>query len=328
MKAVVCCRYGSPDVLQFTDVDTPAPKNDEALVKVHTTSVNAADLEMLRGTSGTRLSSLPRPAYRILGSDVAGTIVEVGENVGRFKPSDEIWGDLSFPYGYGTFAEYVCVHKSALRRKPAGMTFEEAAAFPTAGVVALQNLTGKRPILPGQKVLINGAGGSVGTFAVQIAKHFGAEVTGVDRGKKLEMIRSIGADHAIDFEETEFTVPVRDGGEQRYDLILDVVVRRFLFRYKRVLMPGGICVMVGGSLGKVFLNVALGSLLMRQKKIGLVTWRPNRQEDLGHLAEFFEAGEVKPVIAKRYPLKNVAEAFRCLESGEALGKIIISVEQG
>jgi len=170
-------------------------------------------------------------------------------------------------------------------------------------------------------------GVGVGTFAVQIAKHFGAEVTGVDSGKKLDLIRSIGADHVIDFAEADFTAPARGGGQQRYDLILDVVVHRSLFRYKRALMPDGICVMVGGSLGKVFLNVAMGPLLMSEKKIGLVTWRPNRQEDLDYLAELYETAQIKPVIGKRYPLEDVAEAFRCLESGESLGKIVISVER-
>ncbi|GAG40423.1 unnamed protein product, partial [marine sediment metagenome] len=182
MKAIVCTKYGSPDVLQLKEVEKPVPKDNEALVKVHAASLNAADLEYLRGVFIVRLlyRGLLKPKNTILGSDIAGQVEAVGRNVTQFQPGDEIWGDLSYPYSFGTFAEYVCVPENALRLKPASMTFEEAATIPTAGVVALQNLRGKRPIQPGQKVLINGAGGGAGTFAVQLAKYFGAEVTGVD----------------------------------------------------------------------------------------------------------------------------------------------------
>ncbi|MDQ0193388.1 NAD(P)-dependent alcohol dehydrogenase [Paenibacillus wynnii] len=193
MKAIVSHKYGSPDILQFKEVNTPTPKENEALVKVYATSLNAADLETLRGTPMSRFGGLLRPKHKILGTDIAGRVEAVGSKVMQFQSGDEIWGDLSFPHNCGAFAEYVCIPEQALRLKPASMTFEEAAAIPTSAIVALQNLCGKRPIQPGQKVLINGAGGGVGTFAVQLAKHFGAEVTGVDNAGKLDLLRSIGA---------------------------------------------------------------------------------------------------------------------------------------
>ena len=254
MKAIVYTEYGSPDVLHLQEVEKPTPKEDEALVKIHAASINAADLEILRGNWSARFGGPLKPKHKILGSDIAGRIEAVGRNVKQFQPGDEIWGDLSIPLGYGAFAEYVCVPENALRLKPARMTFEQAAAIPSAGANALQNLRGvgssspsfllsdKGEIQPGQKVLINGAGGGVGTFAVQIAKSFGAEVTGVDSPSKLDMLRSIGADHVIDYTQEDFT---KNG--QRYDLILDVVASRSIFDYKRALSPKGIFVMVGGS---------------------------------------------------------------------------------
>jgi NADPH:quinone reductase-like Zn-dependent oxidoreductase len=268
-----------------------------------------------------RIGAPIKPMYKILGTDVAGQIRGVGRNVKQFRTGDEIWGDLSYPYGAGTFAEYVCVPENALRSKPASMTFEEAAAIPTAGVVALQNLLAKRPIQLGQKVLINGAGGGVGTFAVQLAKHFGAEVTGVDSEEKLDMLRSIGADHVIDYNQEDFT---QNG--QLYDLILDVVVHRWIFDYERALSPQGICIFVGGAMTRVFLNILLGRLRTGSKKIGLGMWKPNREEDLALLKELFESGKVKPVVDRRYPLSEVAEAFRYLEEGHAKGKLVITVE--
>ncbi len=254
MKAIVCTKYGPPDVLELKEVEKPTPKEDEALVRVHAASLNAADFEMLRGTWSARFGGLLKPRHTILGSDIAGRIEAVGRNVKQFHPGDGIWGDLS-ECGFGAFAEYVCVPENAVRLKPTSMTFEEAAAVPSAGVVALQNLRGvgssslsfllsdKGHIQSGQKVLIHGAGGGVGTFAVQIAKAFGAEVTGVDSTRKLDMLRSIGADHVIDYTQEDFT---KSG--QRYDLILDVVASQSIFDYKRALNPKGIYVMVGGSL--------------------------------------------------------------------------------
>jgi len=323
VKAVVCTKYGSPDVLQLKEVETPAPKEDEVLVRVHAASLNAADLETLRGDSVVRMASPLKPMYKILGTDVAGRIERVGGSVKQSQPGDEIWGDLSFPLGFGTLAEYVCIPEHALRLKPASMDFEEAAAIPTAGVVALQHLRCKRPVQPGQKVLINGAGGSVGTFAVQLAKHFGAQVTAVDSADKLDMLRSIGADQVIDYRQEDFTT-----SGQRYDLILDVVASRSVFDYRRALSPDGICLLVGGSMAVVFQALLLGPLIRRtgRRQIGLGTWEPNKKEDLNLLGELFEAGKIVPVINKRYPLHEVPEAFRYLASGQHQGKVVITME--
>jgi NADPH:quinone reductase-like Zn-dependent oxidoreductase len=334
MKAIVYSKYGSPDVLQLKEVEKPAPKDDEALVKVHVASINAADLEILRGNWSARFGGPLKPRHKILGSDIAGRIEAVGRNVKKFQPGDEIWGDLSIPLGYGAFAEYVCVPEKALRLKPAKMTFEEAASMPSAGANALQNLRGvgssspsfllsdQGHIQPGQKVLINGAGGGVGTFAVQIAKSFGAEVTGVDSSGKLDMLRSIGADHVIDYTQEDFT---RSG--QQYDLILDVVASRSIFDYKRALNPKGVFVMVGGTGVAILQAFLLGPLISTtgSQKMGIVMWKPNNQEDLAILEALFEAGKVVPIIDKQYPLSEVPEALRYLEAGHAKGKVVITV---
>jgi NADPH:quinone reductase-like Zn-dependent oxidoreductase len=322
MKAIVCTKYGSPDVLQLKEVGKPTPKEDEALVKIHAASLNAADFETMRGEFLVRIAAPRKPMYKILGSDIAGRIEAVGVNVKQFQPGDEVWGDLSFPLGYSTFAEYVCVPENALRLKPASMTFEEAAAVPTAAVVALQNLRSRGSIQSGQKVLINGAGGGVGTFAVQLAKYFGAEVTGVDSTGKLDLLRSIGANHVVDYTQEDFT---KSG--QRYDLILDVVASRSIFDYKRALGPEGNFVYVGGSTAAIFQAFLLAPLISRTgtKKLGIGMWKPNDKEDLEFLTELFEAGKVVPVIDRRYPLSEVPDAMRYLEGGHAQGKVVITV---
>ena len=316
MKAIVCAKYGPPDVLELKEIAKPAPRDDEVLVRVHAASLNATDFEYLGGMFIARLvyKGLFRPKNTILGTDIAGQVEAVGGNVTQFKPGDEIWGDLS-SCGFGALAEYVCVPENVLRLKPASMTFEEAAAIPTAAALALHNLCDKRPIQPGQKVLINGAGGGVGTFAVQLAKYFGAEVTGVDSTRKLDMLRSIGADHVIDYTQEDFT---QNG--QHYDLILDVVVHRSFSDYKRALSPTGIVVFVGGSMRRVFLNMLLGP-----KKMGVVIWKPNK-EDFVLFKELFEAGKLVPVIDRRYPLSETPEAFRYLKGGHARGKVVITME--
>jgi len=323
MKAIVCTKYGSPDVLQLKEVAKPTPKDDEVLVKVHAASVNAADLETLRGTWSARFGGPLKPMYKILGSDLAGRVEAVGRNVKQFQSGDEIWGDLSFPYGFGTFAEYVCASEIALAPKPASMTFEEASTYPQSAIISLQSLRDKGQIQPGQKVLINGAGGGMGTFAVQIAKYYGAEVTGVDNTRKLDMLRSIGADHVIDYTQEDYT---KSG--QRYDLILDVVAYRSIFDYRRALSPEGIFLIVGGSLATFLQVVLLGALISRigSKKMGLNAYEPNKREDLAFLTELFEGGKVVPVIDRRYPLSEVPEALRYLEEGHARGKIVISME--
>jgi NADPH:quinone reductase-like Zn-dependent oxidoreductase len=255
---------------------------------------------------------------------VAGRIEAVGSGVRGFKVGDEIWGDLSYPNAAGAFAEYVCIPQSALRLKPASMTFEEAAATPTAGVVALQNLVARGPVQAGQSVLINGAGGGVGTFAVQLAKHFGAEITGVDSSGKFDMLRSLGADHVIDYTEVDFT-----NTGQQYDLILDVVASRSPLAYRRALNPNGTFIYIGGSISVVFLGLILGRLISRLegKYLGLGEWKPNDQADLDFLTELFEAGKVVPVIERSCSLGEVPEAFRQLDEGSVLGKLVITVGQ-
>ena len=245
MKAIVYTKYGPPEVLQLKDVEKPTPKENEALVRIHAASLNAPDLDYLRGRFFARFQGLFKPKYKILGSDIAGKVEEVGRNVKKFQPGDDIFVN-SFNCGFGAFAEYVCVPENELTLKPANMTFEEAATLPSAALIALQGLRDKRQIQPGQKVLINGAGGGTGIFAVQIAKSFGAEVTGVDSAEKLDMVRSIGADHVIDYKQEDFT---KNG--QHYDYILDVIMHRSIFDYKRALSQGGICVIVGGSLSNI-----------------------------------------------------------------------------
>ncbi len=323
MKAIVYTEYGLPDALQLKEVEKPIPKDDEALVKVHAASVNAADLEILRGEWPARFGGPLRPQHKIPGSDIAGRVETVGRNVKQFQPGDEVWGDLSHPYSYGTFTEYVCVSENAFVMKPASMTFEEASTYPQAAIISLQSLRDKGQIQPGQKVLINGAGGGMGTFAVQLAKYYGAEVTCVDSASKLEMLRSIGADQVIDYAEEDYT---RSG--QRYDLILDVVAYRSIFDYRRSLSPEGIFIIVGGSLGTFLQVLTLGTLISRigSKKLGLNKYEPNNREDLALLAELFEAGKVVPVIDRRYPLREVPEALRYLEKEPHLGKVVITVE--
>ncbi|KKL68374.1 hypothetical protein LCGC14_2125640 [marine sediment metagenome] len=316
MKAIVYTKYGPPDVLQLKEVEKPTPKDNEVLVKAHASSLNAADLDCLRG----KMQFSRKPRYKILGSDIAGRIETVGSNVKQFQPGDDIFVDLSV-CGFGAFAEYVCVPEKELVLKSASMTFEDAATLPQAAILALQGLRDKRQVQPGQKVLINGAGGGVGTFAVQIAKLSGAEVTGVDSTEKLDMVRSIGADHVIDYTQEDFT---KSG--QSYDLILDVVVSRSISDYKRALSPKGILRMVGGSMGRVFKAALLGPLISRSKKMSIVVWRPNKKEDMVFLTELLEAGKVVPIIDRRYPLSEVVEAFRYLEEGHHKGKIVITVE--
>ncbi|MFX1256562.1 MAG: NAD(P)-dependent alcohol dehydrogenase [Promethearchaeota archaeon] len=323
MKAIVYTKYGPPDVLQLKDVETPTPKDNEVLVKIHAASLNAADLDFLRGKFINRLGwGFLKPKYKILGSDIAGRIEAIGRNVKQSQPGDEIFADIS-GCGFGAFAEYVCVPENELTLKSANMTFEEAATLPQAAVVALQGLRNKRQIQPGQKVLINGAGGGMGTFAVQIAKSFGAEVTGVDSTIKLDMMRSIGADQVIDYTQEDFT---KSG--KRYDLILDLAAHRSIFDYKRALSSKGIYALVGGSRGAILQAIFLGPLIsiFGSKKMSIVMWKPNKKEDMVFLGELFEADKVVPVIDRRYPLNKVAEALRYLEEGHHQGKIVITVE--
>ncbi len=322
MKAIVYEKYGSPDVLHLKEVEKPAPKDNEVLIKVHAASVNDWDWGLLRGKPFVNrlLFGLLKPRIKILGVDIAGRVEAVGGNVKQFQPGDEVFGDIS-GCGFGGFAEYVCARENALALKPTGMTFEEAAAVPMAAVTALQGLRDKGQIQPGQKVLINGASGGVGTFAVQIAKSFGAEVTGVCSTRNLDMARSIGADQVIDYTQEDFTQ-----NEQRYDLILATAGYRSIFDYKRALSPKGIYVSTGGSEAQTYQAMFLGPFISMTgtKKMGATVGMQN-QKNLVFMKELLEAGKVVPVIDRRYPLSEVAEAIRYYGEGHARGKVVITV---
>jgi NADPH:quinone reductase-like Zn-dependent oxidoreductase len=320
MKAIVYTEYGPPAVFQLKEIEIPAPRDDEVLVKIHAASVNSWDWELLsKKPSMVSLGSRSNPKYKILGADIAGRVEAVGANVKQFKPGDEVFGDLC-QSGWGGFAEYVCARENALALKPASMTFDEAAAVPQAGLLALQGLRNKGQIQPGQKVLINGAGGGVGTFAIQIAKSFGAEVTGVDSTMKLDMMHTIGADHVMDYTQEDYT---KSG--QRYDLILDVKANRSIFDYKRALRRKGTFLAVGGSWTRIFQLLLLGPLfrISRGMKMGILVYKPNK--DSAYLIDLIEAGKVVPVIDRRYPLSEVPEALRYLGKGQAIGKLVITV---
>jgi NADPH:quinone reductase-like Zn-dependent oxidoreductase len=322
MKAIVYTKYGPPDVLELREVEKPTPNDDQVLVKVHAASVNAADVHFLRGKPFLmRLMGfgLLKPKNKTLGSDISGRVEAVGRNVKQFQPGDEVFGDL-FECGRGGFAEYACASENALALKPANISFEEAAAVPMAAITALHSLRDKGQIQPGQKVLISGASGGVGTFAVQIAKSFGAEVTAVCSTRNLEMVRSIGADHVIDYTKEDFT---QNG--QRYDLILAANGYHSILDYKRALGPKGTYVTTGGSMAQLFQAMLLGPWISMtgSKKMGNLLSKPN-QEDLVFMKKLLEAGKVKPVIERRYPLSEVAEAVRYLEEGHAQGKVVIT----
>lgn len=324
MKAAVYTRYGPPDVVQIKDVEKPVPKDNEVLIEVRAASVNAydwhfltADIFLIRLMGG----GLLKPKITRLGADIAGRVEAVGRNVKQFKPGDEVFGDIA-AYGNGGFAEYVSVPESALAPKPANISFEGAAAVPMAAVTALQGLRDEGQIHPGQKVLINGASGGVGTFAMQIAKSFGAEVTAVTSTRNIDQARALGADHVIDYAQEDFT---KSG--QQYDLILAANGYHPLSDYKRALTPQGIYVMAGGTMAQIFQAMLLGSWMSKPggKKMGGVSARIS-QKDLVILKELMEAGQVIPVIDRRYPLSETAEALRYIGEGHAKGKIVITVE--
>ena len=319
MKAIVYAEYGSPDVLQLKEVERPTPRDNEVLVKIYAASANAADWHLMRAEPFlARLENgLLKPKNTKLGADVAGRVEAVGRNVTQFQVDDEVFGSMPLNE-LGGFAEYVCANEDALALKPTRLTFEQAAAVPLAAFTALQGLRDKGQIQPGQKVLINGASGGVGTFAVQTAKSYGTEVTGVCSTRNLDMARSIGADHVIDYTKEDFT---RNG--QRYDLIFDAVGNRSVSDYQRALSPNGICAVAGfTSLSRLFQIMLLGG-----KKIGLMETAKANKKDLLFIKELLEAGKVVPVIDRAYPLSEVPEAIRYLETGHAQGKVVITVEQ-
>ncbi len=322
MKAVVFTRYGKADVLEPWDVAKPTPKDDEVLVRVRAVSINDWDWQALQGIPFVnRLTfGLRRPKKQILGSDIAGVVEAVGKNAKRFQPGDEVFGDLSGRWG--GFAEYACAREEELAPKPAGLTFEEAAAIPQAAMLAVQGLLDIGQIRQGQKLLINGAGGGVGTFAIQIARLYGAETTGVDSSAKLAMLRSMGFDHVLDYMQEDFT-----RNAERYDLILDVKTNRSVFAYLRALRPGGTYATVGGSMARLAQVALLGPLvaIVHKKRVRVVALKPNK--DLGYMTELVEAGKVRPVVDGRYTLDQAAEAMRYFGEGRHKGKVVLTVEQ-
>jgi len=323
MKAIVYEKYGPPEVLQLKEVEKPVPGEGEVLIKVHATSVNWGDWHNLRADPFLiRLAAGPlKPKNKILGFDVAGQVEAVGGSAKQFKRGDEVFGDI-YPCGGSAFAEYVAVPETALVLKPANITFEESAAVPVAGVTALQGLRDYGQIQPGQKVLINGASGGVGTFAVQIAKAMGAEVTGVCSTRNVDMVRSLGADHVIDYTQEDVTA-----NGQRYDLILDNVGNPATYKqlYKHSLNPTGIYVIVAGSF---FLQIFFGPWMSMTGKNKIGTYMTmTKIKDVAYLKDLLETGKVVPVIDKRYPLCEVPEAIKYLESGHARGKVVITVKE-
>jgi len=321
MKAIVYTKYGSPDVLHLEEVAKPAPKDNEVLVKIHAAAVTPGDLIVMKGALVTRFfSGLLEPKYKIPGKEMAGRVESVGVNVTQFKPGDDVFGDL-YVCGLGAFAEYVCVPEDAIALNPANLSFEEAAAVAESAIVALQGLRDKGKIQSGQKVLINGASGGVGTFAVQIAKTFGAVVTAVCSTRNLAMARSIGADYVIDYTQEDFT---QNG--QHYDLILAANGYHPISDYKRALSPNGIYVMTGGS-GPQLVEVMLQGpwiSMTGSKKMTNMVLKPNKK-DLVFMKELIETSKVKPVIDRCYPLSETADALRYLEEGHVRGKVVISM---
>ena len=318
MKAVLHTEYGPPERLTLQEVETPTPQEGQALVRIHVSSVNYGDAALVKGQPFlVRLMGygLLKPKHLIPGGDIAGRVESVGPGATRFQPGDAVFADIGHS-GMGAFAEYVAAPENVLVPKPEGVSFEEAAAVPQAAVVALQGLRDKGGIRPGQKVLINGASGGVGTFAVQIAKALGAEVTGVCSAKNLDLVRSIGADEVIDYAQTEFTE-----AEERYDLIFDIVANRSTSDYMRALSPQGTYVACAFNPTSLF----LGSLISKRggKKACSLDHRP-KVEDLAFVAELLEAGKVKPVIGRRFPLGEVGQALSYLGEGTHRGKVVIT----
>ncbi|MFC4323118.1 NAD(P)-dependent alcohol dehydrogenase [Litchfieldia salsa] len=322
MRAIVTNKYGSPDVLEIMEVDKPIPLKNQVLVKIHATSLNFGNLVLLKGEPllARVAFGLLKPKYSIPGGDIAGQVEAVGQDVKQFQPGDEVFGDLS-GCGWGGLAEYVSVPETALASKPSNLTFEEAAAVPMAGVTALQGLRDKGRIKPGQKVLINGASGGVGTFAVQIAKSFGAEVTGVCSQRNAEITRAIGADYVVVYTEEDFTQNTK-----RYDLIFGVNGSHSISAYKRVLSHNGTFIHVGGSGSQLLQSLIQGPFLTMNGKqnIGTLLQRPN-QNDLYIMKDLIETGKVTPVIDRCYKLSEVQAAFHYFGEGHSQGKVVITV---
>ena len=319
MKAMVYERYGSPDVLELTDVEDPVPGERDLLIRVRAASLNRSDWEGLIGKPlYARTGGLFRPRTKILGTDVAGRVEAVGSEVEEFRPGDEVFGDVMY-HGGSAFAEYVKIPDTApIARKPEGVTFAEASTLPQAAVIALQGVSGR--VEPGGRVLVNGAGGGAGAFAVQLAKTAGAEVTGVDNSFKQDFIRSVGADHVIDYTKEDYT---KTG---QYDLILDLVCERSMFAIRRAIAPGGRYLVVGGSVRSLLSALILGRLLSTGgRRLGVLMVRPNA-DDTRRAAELVDAGELRTTVERTYPLEGLPEALRHLGDGRALGKLVVEID--
>jgi len=319
MKAIVYQNYGAPDVLRMEDIPKPKPSDDEVLVKTCAVSINSWDWDALTGKPFEYrfLSGLLKPkSTKLHGCDIAGKVEAIGKNVKHFQIGDEVFGDLS-EGGWGAFAEYTCAAENELIRKPSTMKFEQAACLSHGGNLAVQGLIDIGKIQSGQKVLINGGGGSTGTLAIQIAKLFDVEVTAVDHRDKLETMLTQGADHVIDYNKEDFT---QNG--QKYDLVFDVKTDRSVFDYQRALSPKGIYVTVGGKTSRI-LQVLLFGKLLKKYNMNLVAYQTNK--DLNYIVELFETDKLKPVIDKCYPLEKTAEAFRYFGEGRFKGKVVVTV---
>jgi NADPH:quinone reductase-like Zn-dependent oxidoreductase len=324
MKAIVQDRYGPPDVLELREVDKPVVADHEVLIRVHAAAVNARDWHVMRGDPymARLVLGFGRPKAKIRGTDFAGRVEAVGKDVKRFRPGDEVFGEAD-----GAFAEYVCAPDDVVEPKPANLTFEQAAVVPMAGNTALMGLRDLGGVQPGQKVLVNGASGGVGTFAVQIAKSFGAEVTGVCSTRNVDLVRSLGADHVIDYTREDFT-----GNGQRYDVVLDLVGNRSLTECRRALTPAGTLVLSGGGVSGGGSLVGPMGLILRGQALSrfvrhrllVLTATPSR-ENLAALRELAESGKITPVIDRTYPLSDVPEAIRYLEVEHARAKVVITV---
>ncbi|MBX3252703.1 MAG: NAD(P)-dependent alcohol dehydrogenase [Chitinophagaceae bacterium] len=321
MKAVIYTKYGGPEVLRYADVPKPVAGKEEVLVKVHAASVNSWDWDMLRGKPWLYrlLFGLFKPRHTIAGCDIAGRVEATGSNVTRFKPGDEVMGDISETWG--GYAEYVCVKEKQLSKKPASLSFDVAACIPQAGVLALQAVYDKKILRKGDRVLINGAGGGVGTFALQLAKLLGAEVTCVDSADKLDMLLLLGADEVIDYNREDFT---KRG--KKYDLVIDVVASRSVFSYRRCLKLHGMFVMIGGSVSSLLQAAILGPLLSKKggKTLSILVHTPNKNVPL--INSLVESGQLKPVIDKVFDLQQLPGAMKYFGSGKTKGKIVIRVE--
>jgi NADPH:quinone reductase-like Zn-dependent oxidoreductase len=323
MKAVAFSNYGSPENLELREVPVPSPGDDELLVRIHASSINSWDWEFLNGIPFINRLMFgllkPKPDKQILGADIAGTVETIGRHITRFKPGDEVFGDLWD--NWGGFAEYACARESSLELKPRSTSFAEAAAVPQAGVLALQGIRKAEKLQPEQRVLINGAGGGVGTFAIQLAKLAGAEVTGVDAAHKLDIVRSVGADHVIDYGQVDFTKL----GE-RYDLIVDCQNFRSMLDNRRALASDGTYAMIGGSIPRVYqlwlLNL-VAPLTRDSRKLRLVAEGPNK--GLADLRGLIEVGDLAPVVDRTYPLEEVPNALRYFGEGRHTGKIVIRI---